>query len=240
MAGFDNTDTSEGTRHYPKIAIGFAIAGFFIISYALPVYGYYLVGTSKENIKTGCYWITDNTFHTCENREIALSEITGIDESNLTEQEYNKSKEDKIKFLKELDDLSKPEGELTEDLNRLNTLMDTIIKKKTAKDKTIKPDIKKAIKDINLVSEKVQSLKEKWMSILIPSKNLLVLREIKTLQLNSIHSVCRDYKEYLDDWSPTIREYAKEHLRQKEVFEASFKRHFEDLKKENTSDDPVM
>jgi DNA-binding Xre family transcriptional regulator len=240
MAGFDNTDTSEGTRHYPKIAIGFAIAGFFLTLYALPVYGYYLVSTSKENIKTECYWITDNTFHICGNREIPLSEITGIDESNLTEQEYNKSKEDKAKFFKELDNLSKPEGEVNEDLNSLNTLMDTIIKKKTAKDKTIKPDIKKAFKDINLLSERVQSLKERWMSIVIPSKNLLVLREIKTLELNSIHSICRDYKEYLDDWSPTIREYAKEHIRQKGVFEASFKFHLEDLKKEKTSDDTVM
>jgi hypothetical protein len=240
MAGFDNTDTSKRSRYYSKIAIGFAIAGFFFISYALPVYGYYLVNTSRENIKTGCYWITGNTFHICENREIPLSEITGIDESNLTEQEYNNSKEEKAKFFKELDNLSKPEGDITEDLNRLNTLMDTIIKKKTAKDKTIKPDIKKALKDIDLLNEKVQMLKERWMSIIIPSKNLLVLREIKTLELNSLHSICRDYKEYLDDWSPTIREYAKEHIRQKGVFEASFKRHLADLKKEKTSDELVM
>jgi flagellar biosynthesis chaperone FliJ len=240
MAGFDNTDTSKGSRHNFKIVIGFAIAGLFFISYAWPVYGYYLVNTSKENIKTGCYWITGNTFHICENREMPLSEITGIDESYLTEQEYNKSKDDKAKFFKDLDNLSKPEGEVTEDFGRLNTIMGTIIKKKAAKDKTIKPDIKKAIKDIDLLNEKVQRLKEKWMSIVIPSKNLLVLREIKTLELNSLHSVCRDYKEYIDDWSPTIREYAKEHIRQKGVFEASFKRHLEDLKKEKTSDDLVM
>jgi hypothetical protein len=240
MAGFDNTDTSEGSWHNFKIVLGLAIAGLFFISYALPVYGYYLVSTSKENIKTGCYWITGNTFHICENREMPLSEITVIDESYLTQQEYNKSKEDKTKFFKELDDLSKPEAELNEDLNRLSTLMDTIIKKKTTNDKTIKPDIKKAIKDINQLNIKVQSLKEKWMSLVIPSKNLLVLREIKTLEFNSLFSVCRDYKEYLDDWSPTIREYAREHIRQKGIFEASFKRHLEDLKKEKTSDDLVM
>ena len=240
MAGFNNTDTSEGSRHNFKIVIGFAIAGLFFISYSLPVYGYYLVSTSKENIKTGCYWITGNTFHICENREMSFSEIISIDETNLTEQEYNKSKEDKAKFFKELDNLSKPEGELNEDLGRLSTLMGAIIKKKAVKDKTVKPDIKKAIKDINQLNIKVQSLKEKWISLVIPSKNLLVLREIKTLELNSLHSICRDFKEYLDDWSPTIREYAKEHIRQKGVFEASFKRHLDDLKKEKTSDDLVM
>jgi hypothetical protein len=240
MAGYDNTGTSEGSRHYFKIVISLAVAGLFFILHTLPVYGYYLVSTPKENIKTGCYWITDNTFHICENREIPLSEITGIDESNLSEQEYNKSKEDKAKFFKDLDDLLKPEIELTEDLNRLKTLMGMIVKKKNAKNKSVKSDIKKANDDINQIDEKVERLKEKWMALVVPSKDLLVLREIKILELNSIHSICRDCKEYLDDWSPTIREYVKEHIRQKNFFEASFKLHLEDLKKEKTSDDLVM
>jgi hypothetical protein len=240
MAGIDNTGTSEGSRHNFKIVIGFAVAGLFFISYALPVYGFYLVRTSKEKIETGCYWITDNTFHTCENREIPFSEITGIDESSLTEQELKKSKEDKEVFFAELDKLSKPEGELNEELGRLIALMDIIIKKKAAKDKTMKANIKTAINDINLLNERVQKLKNEWLSLVIPAKNLLVLREIKTLELNSIHSISRDYKEYLDDWSPTIREYAKEHIRQKDLFEASYKKHLEDLKKDNPSDDLVM
>jgi hypothetical protein len=240
MARFDNTDTSEGPWHNFKIAIGFAVACLFLISYALPVYGYYLVSTPKENIKTECYWITGNTVHTCENLEMPLSEVTDIDDSYLTEQEYNKSKDDKAKFFKELDNLLKSEEKLTEDFGSLCMLMGTIIKKKAVKDKTVKPEIKKANKDINQLNIKVQSLKEKWMSLVIPSKNMLVLREVKTLELNSLHSICRDFKEYLDDWSPTIREYAKEHIRQKGVFEASFKRHLDDLKKEKTSDDLVM
>jgi len=240
MAGYDNTGTSEGSWHYFKIVTSLAVAGLFFFLNTLPVFGYYLVNTSKEKIKTGCYWITDNTFHTCENREISLSEIIGIDESHQTEQEYNKNKEDKAKFFKDLDDLSKSEIELTEDLSRLNNLMGMIYRKKNAKNKTVKSDIKKANNDIDLLDKKVQVLKEKWMALVIPSKNLLVLREIKILELNSIHSICRDYKEYLDDWSPTIREYVKEHVRQKNFFEASFKRHLDELEKEKTSDDLVM
>ncbi len=240
MAGYDNTGTSEGSRHYFKIVTGFAVAGLFFFLNTFPVFGYYLVITPKEKIKTECYWITDNTFYTCENRNIPLSEVTSIDESHLTEQEYNKGKEEKIKFYKDIDDLSKIETELTEDLYRLNNLMGMIYKKKNANNKTVKTDIKKANNDIKLLDEKVERLKEKWMTLLIPSKNLLVLREIKILELNSLHSVCRDYKEYLDDWSPTIREYVKEHIRQKNFFEASYKRHLDELKKEKTSDDFVM
>jgi hypothetical protein len=69
---------------------------------------------------------------------------------------------------------------------------------------------------------------------------MLVLREIKIL--NSIPSIpyAVDCKEYLDDWSPTIREYVKEHIRQKNFFEASYKRHLEELKKEKTSNDIIM
>jgi DNA repair exonuclease SbcCD ATPase subunit len=240
MAGYDNTGSSEGSRHIYKIITGFAVAGLFFFINTLPVFGYYLVITPKEKIKTGCYWITDNTVHLCENRNIALSEITSIDESHLTEQEYNKSSEDKAKFLVELDDLSKPEQEITEDLNRLNNLMRMIYRKKNAKNKTVKTDIREAYDNINQIETKVQGLKDKWTALVIPSKNMLVLREIKILELNSIHSICRDCKEYLDDWSPTIREYVKEHIRQKNFFEASYKRHLEELKKEKTSNDIIM
>jgi|WetSurMetagenome_2_1015567.scaffolds.fasta_scaffold250456_2 hypothetical protein len=240
MAGYDNTGTSEGSRHYFKIITGFAVAGLFFFLNTFPVFGYYLVITPREKIKTECYWITENTFHFCENREIPLSDITSIDESHLTEQEYNKIKEDKTKFFKELYDLSKPEQEITEALNRLSTLMGMIYRKKNAKNKTVKTDIKEAYNNINLIEVKVQGLKDKWMALVIPSKSLLILREIKILELNSIHSICRDCKEYLDDWSPTIREYVKEHIRQKNFFEASYKRHLDELKKEKTSDDLVM
>jgi hypothetical protein len=240
MAGYDNTGTSEGSRHYFKIIIGFAVAGLFFFLNTLPVFGYYLVITPKEKIKTGCCWITDNTFHLCENRDIPLSEITSVDESHLTEQEYNKSNEEKAIFFKELDDLSKPDQEITENLSRLNNLMGMIYKKKNAKNKTVKSDIMEAYNEITLLDEKIQALKDKWMALVIPSKDLLVLREIKILELNSIHSICRDCKEYLDDWSPTIREYVKEHIRQKNFFEASYKRHLEELKKEKTSDDLIM
>lgn len=240
MAGYDNTSTSQGPGHCFKITIGLAVAGLFFFLNTLPVFGYYLVNTPKEKIKTGCYWITDNTFHTCENRDIPLSEIISVDESYLTEQEYNRSNEDKAKFFKDLDDLSKPEAELTEDLYRLNNLMGMIYKKKNAKNKTVKTDIKKANNDIKLLDEKVERLKDKWMKVVIPSKNLLILREIKVLELNSLHSVCRDYMEYLDDWSPTIREYVIEHIRQKNFFEASYNRHLDELKKEKTSDAFVM
>jgi hypothetical protein len=240
MAGYDNTGASEGSRHFFKIISSLAVAGLFFFINTLPVFGYFLVNTPKEKIKTGCYWITCNTFHTCENRDIPLSEITGVDESYLTEQEKNKSKEEKLKFFKDIDDLSETETELTEDLYRLNNLMGMIYKKKNAKNKTVKSDIRKANNDINLLDEKIRGLKEKWMALVIPSKNLLILREIKILELNSLHSVCRDYKEYLDDWSPTIREYVKEHIRQRNFFEASYKRHLDELKKEKTSDDFVM
>lgn len=240
MAGSDHTGTSEGSRHHLKIASAYVLAGLLSLLLTQEVYGYYTISTSKESIQTSCYWITDGILHTCEKKEIPLLEVTSIDESHLTEQEYEKSKEGKTKFFKEIDELSIPEAKMLEDFNRLNALMAVVIKKKASKDKTLKPDVRNAYQDINLLDEEIRTMKQKWISLEIPSKDMLVLREIKILELNSIHSVCRDYKEYLDDWSPTIREYAKEHIRQKDLFEASFKRHLEDLKKEKASGEPVL
>jgi DUF438 domain-containing protein len=59
----------------------------------------------------------------------------------------------------ELDDLSKPEQEITEDLNRLNNLMRMIYRKKNAKNKTVKTDIREAYDNINQIETKVQGLK---------------------------------------------------------------------------------
>lgn len=230
MAGHDNTKTSKGTGYLIKIAALLPAAGFFILFSMQSAFGYYLIKTPNKPIKTECYHIIGDVIYLCEGMKLPLSDVVSIDENNLTESEIEKKKSDSKKFYNEVELLINAGNILDANLSDLNKLMAIIIDKKASKDKSLKNDIKKAQKDITKINSESKKLKKQWLDIRIPSKQFTVLREVKQLELNSIEAVCVDYTEYIDDWSPTVREYAKESLRQKTVFEASFNRYLKDLK----------
>jgi hypothetical protein len=240
MAGYDHTISRQRPWHYTEIVAWTILAVFFILCFAGPAQAFYLISSQQEKIQTECYFILGSKVHLCNGREILLSDVISIDESGMTEQEITIQQVEKEKFFGEVESLLKTEKQLTENFNNAAILMDAVIAKKISGDKTLKSDTKKVLGDIKTLNSEFKKLHKKWLEIRIPTKNLVILREIKILELDSVHSTCRDWKEYIDDWSPTIREYAKEHVRQKAIFEASFNSHLKELKNKNVPPDEIL
>jgi len=230
MAGNDNSKAGQRAGHLFKVASFTAAVVFLVLFSVQEASAYYLLKTPDKNIKSECYYITGNIINLCEGEKVELSKVESIDTSNLTQTEIEKAGKERKQFFDEVDLLLNQEQALENNFKKLTSLMSTIVEKKEKKDKSIKKDIKEALKQIDNIDDEALKLKAGWKKIKIPSRSCVVLREVKQLEIHSVESICRDYREYIEDWSPTVREYYREHLRQKELFDASFNRYLKELK----------
>lgn len=86
------------------------------------------------------------------------------------------------------------------------------------------PGEKKATeKTLEGLAEDTRDLMESWRLITLPSFSLLLMRDIKKLELLSLKSSIEQLLAYVETGDPTHREYAGAHMSQAESFEKRFR-----------------
>ncbi len=94
--------------------------------------------------------------------------------------------------------------------------------------KRCNPEFKKARKELkkelNRLEDKAEAFKSNWRELNLPDKKLRILKDTKLIRLSTFGLHIKDKKRIIDTWDPTDIEYAKEHLKQSQLFEEKFKK----------------
>ncbi len=202
-------------------------AGAIILILALPTdaLSEYRIKTSGKTVVTKCYWIEGSWFYLFEDdKPIPLSEVSSIEEGSFTllDQEMNR---DAIKrFSVYLSWMIDRDTELmVQDRRNLDALAQIDALKASGQKLSERRSLAKScLEEVNALRKAVKASQTSWSTVRIPDRSLVLLGEIKSLQMLAWRLSLDERRRYLTTWDPTYRDLALEHMKQTATFEASF------------------
>lgn len=182
---------------------------------------YLLTGPSGETIGTSSYWIQGSLLYFAEDREpLNVYEVRSVRADDLTEEQVERREQAMQEFRAQVLALLEQEDVIfqahADQLAEISGGGEPI-------DELLDPDRRKALKrEFRSRDKALEDLKSAWNELRLPEYSLLLMRDIKMLQIVSLEASAEQALNYVKSGDPTNREYAREHLRQAESFQESF------------------
>ncbi len=221
MAGQGNTIPFRGARHtIAAVALCCLILNIFPAAAAWA--DYLVTGPSGETIGTRNYWIQGSLLSFAEDREpLNVYEVRSVRDEELTEEQMERRERAMQEFRAQVLSFLKQEEAIlrvhADQLAEISEGSGTI-------DELLDPDRRKMLKrEFQSRDKALEDLKSSWRELRLPEYSLLLTRDIKILQLVSLEASAEQALNYAESGDPTNLEYAREHLRQAEAFQESFR-----------------
>lgn len=220
MAGQGHTIPFRGARHtIAAVALCCLILNIFP---AAARADYLVIGPSGETVRTRNYWIQDGLLYYAEDREpLNVYEVRSVRAEDLTEEQAWRREQAMQDFrARVLALLGQEEAILRDHAGQLAELSGS----GEPIDELLTPDRRKILKrELQSRDKALENLKSAWSELTLPEYSLLLARDIKTLQLVSLEASAEQALNYVKSGDPTNLEYAREHLKQAESFQESFR-----------------
>jgi hypothetical protein len=220
MARRNHTNTRKRTRHHlaaVAVCCGILLTVLCVSSLRAD---YVITGNDGKVTRAGSYWIQgDKLFLQNGTGTINVYGIKSVAGENLSEDEIKKNDELMSKMRKDVDGL----------LSREKVIMDAqsadiskIIESASAN--TLDSGKKKAfMADLKENRGSLDQLKDTWKKVKLPDFSLVLVRDIKILQLLSLETSIDQTAKFVKTGDPTFREQAKAQLGMAKSFDEHFK-----------------
>ena len=233
MARSDHKVTSKGFRD----TVAAVIAGASILLFLLPAdaFSEYRIIANGNEIITPCYWVRGSKVYFCEdNKSIELSLVSSIKEGTFSPLEIEMHKDAKRRFFTYLTWMTDKEADLKHkakvNLEQLEAIEDLHPSRKGQSE--VRKLTKKSLSEIMDLKKEANTLMRSWVSVRVPDRSLLILGEIQSSQILTIHMSLEERRFYLTTWDPTYLEYTYAHMEQALTFDQSFSQAYEKIYKE--------
>jgi len=180
-----------------------------------------VTGSSGETIGTSSYWIQGGLLYLTEGREpLNVYEVRSVRADHPSEEQMERHDQAMEAFRAQVLALLEQEeaifqvhadqvAEMSGDGEPIDELLD--------------PDRRKRLKrEFRSRDKALEDLKVAWNELRLPEYSLLLMRDIKLLQLVSLDASAEQALNYVESDDPTTLAYAREHLRQAKSFQESF------------------
>lgn len=222
MAGKDRSIARQRAGHNLAAIITFGL--FLSLVPAGPLRADYVItGNDGKVARAGSYFIQGDTLHVYEGTSsFNVYDITSVTAERLTPDEVKRYDTALKEFRKPVNDLLAREETVADAYGvLLEKLIDPPAGKKAG---DLPSKEKKAIrKSLEGLKGDTARLMEAWRQIMLPDFSLLLMRDIKKLELLSLESSIEQSLKYVGTGDPTCREYAKAYMSQALSFEKSFR-----------------
>jgi len=229
MAGFDNKDTTKGFQYKPAAIAALICLAAILICPRDIFAGYTITTSSGRVVHTESYWISKNLLFVGDDREpLRLYSITAIEEDHTSDEERSAHEEEMNGFFGEIDAFLERERGFIEK-HEVNQKIIEGLTGLLPQGPASRKEIRGYKKDMKRLIRESRELRDDWDDMILPDRSLVILREIKSLQLMSIGLAIEEKVRFIKTWDPTHREYAIEHCRQARSFDEAFKREMQKL-----------
>ncbi len=220
MAGQGHTIPFLGARH-TVAAVVFVCLILNIFPASAAQADYLVTGPSGETIGTSSYWIQGSLLYLTGGREpLNVYEVCSVRADLLSEEQMERHDQAMEEFRAQVLALLDQEevmfrvhadqlAEMSGDGEPIDELLD--------------PDRRKRLKrELRSRDKAMENLKIAWNELRLPEYSLLLMRDIKILQIVSLEASVEQALNYVESGDPTNLAYAREHLRQAKSFQESF------------------
>lgn len=226
MARPDREVTRKGFRD--TVAAVAAAACLLILALPGGAFAEYRIkGAGNIVITTSCYWVQGNRLFLCEGGEpMALSEVSSIEAGTFTALETEMNRDSVRRFLALVAWMQGRDLELKDrDIANLEMLAEVDELGKSPEKKPEYRSLKQAcLKEALALRKAVAARQAAWTTLRVPERLLVILGEIKALQMLTWTLSLDERGVYLETGDPTYRAYTIEHMRQSATFELTFSR----------------
>lgn len=228
MAGFNHRITTKGSWGKSQ-AVAVCLVLSLLVCFPGSLCADCLISTSKGDVHTKCYWIQSDRLYLFEGGEpLDLSDVVSITEAPDSPAQEQMDRDALRRFRQNVVWLEMLEYEIfsrqSESLQRMEDIEALHAAGMNG------PEVNKAVKELSSeldnLARRIEVLRGYWERMLIPSRSLVLSRDIKFVQLLSVSSTVFHMQRYLKTWDPTYREYALEYAKQARTFEKSFYNRF--------------
>lgn len=220
MAGQGHTNPFLGARHtVAAVALCCLILNIFPAAAAWA--DYLITGPSGETIGTSGYWIQGSLLYSDEGREpLNAYEVPSVRADDLTEEQVELRNRAMQEFRAQVLALLEQDEAIlrvhTDQLKEMSRDGEPV-------DEVLDPDRRKELKrEFRSRDKALEDLKATWNELRLPDYSLLMMRDIKILQIVSLEASVEQALNYVESGDPTNLAYAREHLRQAKSFQESF------------------
>lgn len=223
MAGYDTTRLGKGARHLAQTVVALTVLILCAPWSSAPQAAYRVI-TRSGQMSASCYDLQGYRLILCSGEEVALQDVIAIDSAGLTQEERRRRQVAREECLLRIDALVREDGRIQSLEKRLHEVLEYIVGLETSRKRASRADdaLDDAFFMLDEVEEAARTQKQAWEGLKMPELLFLPLREIKVLQFTSRIRSCREWRLYLRRRDITLREYAREHHRQTQIFEARF------------------
>lgn len=221
MAGQSRTIPGHGARH-TTAAVVFCCLILTIFPAAALRADYLVTGPAGETISTRSYLIRGGMLYFAEDREpMNAYQVRSVREEDLSEDQIGQREEALRELRCQVGVLMERENAI---LKEQTGLLAEISEREARTDTGLESKERKSFQP-GLESRRrgVRDLKVAWRELELPEYSLLLMRDIKMLQLMALEASVDHALKYTESGDPTNREYAWEHLRQTISFQESFR-----------------
>lgn len=226
MARPDREVTRKGFRD----TVAAVAAAVCLLILALPVGAfaeYRIKGSGNTVITTSCYWVQGNRLFLCEGgKPVALSEVMSIEAGTFTALETEMNRDSVRRFVANVSWMQGRDLELKDrDLANLEMLAEVDeLGKSPEKNHEFRSLKQACLKEVLALRKAVAARQAAWTTVRVPERPLVILGEIKSLQMLTWILSLDERRVYLETGDPTYRAYTIEHMRQSATFEPTFSR----------------
>jgi hypothetical protein len=224
MARADHKVTSKGFRDTAAAVTAGAIILIFLF---LPteVFSEYHIIANGNQITTLCYWVQGSRVFLYEDgKPLPLSQVSSIKEGSFSPLEIEMHEEAERRFFTYLTWMTDREVELVnrakDNLDLLETIED--LRTNPKQQPEFRRLTKKSLSEIRDLKNEANDLLRSWTKVRVPDRSLLILSEIESSQILTVHMSLEERRIYLTSWDPTYLEYTFEHMEQVLTFDQSF------------------
>ena len=172
----------------------------------------------------------------CSGEGLSLNDVTAIDTAGLTPEEQRQQHATLGEFYERLGLMLQTDAHIAVQEVKNQDLLEYIVGLRSSS-KPGKPSSEAHADAVNMLG-KLEGLatqqKHVWENLKMPDRIFVVLRDIKNLQYTVRILAYQEWRMYLQHGDLTLREYAREHYRQVQVFETRFQEHLKEIRSIDT------